>query len=282
MFSSSVSHTPVIFLACVNSYRSGKRLRHLVHERKGISKLFPTFNHKSRYEAIQKGNLPNRYFFNQLQSNEYQNRVSVMHLVGHADSDHLRLESDNFETPIHLEEFSKLIGMLPNLQAVFLSGCATEGLVDMLIRRDVPAIIVTQTTDKDANASKLARDFYRELADGKTVQEAARQLSRSNPSHFRSHQVEYDLDSDTFNWKGKGGPLKWGVYFLAENAEKMDEPATIRPLIPFAQSRPVKKFKRKLSFLTYASVALLVGVLAVGITMYLQTPQQLSQLLALW
>ncbi|MEZ4849455.1 MAG: hypothetical protein R3B93_12725 [Bacteroidia bacterium] len=110
------SKLPVVFLACVNSYEDGKQLRHLINERKLVAKILNTYQKPSLFYPIQKEKLSNAYFFNHLDEHEHQENVSIVHLVGHADNDHLRIESENFEVPIHVDELSKALSIMPNLR----------------------------------------------------------------------------------------------------------------------------------------------------------------------
>ncbi|MEL6588850.1 MAG: hypothetical protein AAFQ87_11830 [Bacteroidota bacterium] len=276
----STSHKPVIFLACVNSYRNGKRLRQFVNERKSISKLFRnSFLRKTPFQAVQKGNISNQYFFNLLQQNDYQNRVAIMHFSGPKGDNHLRVESDKFEVGMHIEELSKLIGRLPNLQAVFLSGCATRDLVEMLIRRDIPAVLVTQT-DSDAEESHaIAQRFYHHLSKGKTVQEACQELQKDF-FRFKTHRIQYDVEHDQLDWsKSLPGELPWGLYFLDDNAKKLEEPAILKRFaLSLQQPTRKSRIKRSLQYAKFVAAALILGFLAVGIALYVSTPEQFVQL----
>ena len=270
------AYKPVIFLACVNSYRNGKRLRHFVSERKAIARMFSSFTRKSAFQAVEKGNISNQYFFNLLQQNDYHKRLTVMHFVGPEKGNHLRIESDDFEVGIHIKELSKLIGMLPNLQAVFLSGCATPDLVEMLIRRDIPVVLVTQTVEKNPEASAIALDFYRKLAQGKSIRETVQLLQKEHP-RFRTHPLHYDIESDQLDWEKRPvGGIQWGAYFLNERSSGIER-SDFRPYVSIPVKKP-QRFQQGLKMLKFGAAALLLGLLAAGITMYFQTPEQLVQL----
>lgn len=267
---------PVIFLACVNTYRSGKRLRHFVNERKAIARMFSSFTRKHSFQAVEKGNISNSSFFNLLQQDDYYKRVAVMHFVGPANGNHLRIETDRFEAGIHMDELSKLIGLLPNLQAVFLSGCATPDLIEMLIRRDIPAVLVTQTQEKSMEATEVALRFYRTLSQGKSVQEAVT-LLQNDFSHFHPHQLRYNVETDEFEWdKASQSELSWGVYYLSDNVSRMEK-AAYRPSISFP-FEGLKGIRRGMRMLKFGVAALVMGLLAAGIAIYFQTPEQLVQI----
>ncbi len=276
----SSTHKPVIFLACVNSYRNGKRLRQFVNERKNISKLFRnSFLRKSPFQAVQKGNISNQYFFDLLQQNDYQNRVAIMHFTGPKGNNHLRVESDKFEVGMHIDELSKLIGRMPNLQAVFLSGCATQDLVEMLIRRDIPAVLVTQTALEAGESQAIARSFYQHLAKGLSVQEACRQLQKDF-FRFKTHRIRYDVEQDALDWShSPQGELAWGLYFLDDNAKKLEQPAELKRFaVSFQQHGKNSRVSRMMQYAKFTAAALILGFLAVGIAMYLSTPEQFVQI----
>ncbi|MFK7920916.1 MAG: hypothetical protein AB8H47_03120 [Bacteroidia bacterium] len=251
-----------------------------MNERKSISKLFRnSFIRKTPFQAVQKGNISNQYFFDLLQQNDYQNRVAIMHFSGPKGNNHLRVESDKFEVGMHMDELSKLIGRMPNLQAVFLSGCATQDLVEMLIRRDIPAVLVTQTELDAEESHAVARTFYGALAKGATVQEACQQLQKDF-FRFKTHRISYDVEKDALDWShSPQGELAWGLYFLDDNAKKLEQPAELKRFaLSFQKHNTNTRLTKTLKYAKFATAALILGFLAVGLAMYLSTPEQFVQL----
>lgn len=278
---SQSSHSPVIFLACVNSYKKGKRLRYLVKERIGIAKLLSSSGKKQPlYQPLQQGTLSSDIFYELLEDREFQERLVVMHLVGHRDNNHLRIEAENFEVSMPIEEFSKVVAQLPNLQAVFLSGCATPRLLDTLLRRDIPAVIVTETYDKDERASAVAKTFYRQLAKGESIFSSFSLVMKSFPL-MKPHRVTYNIETDELEWFRKPEApdlerIPWGMYYLKENEVYLRRKLVDRPAL-FARDRYKKtaRWKKTIRYLTYSATALLLGLLAVGITLYLDRPSHI-------
>lgn len=270
------SRIPIVFLACANSYRKGKRLRYLVNERKAISRILSSDKH-SVYQPVEKGNVANEFFLSLLRKRQYRDRVSVLHFVGHADMSYFRLESDEFETPLSIDQLSELVAQLPNLKAVFLSGCATPRILEMLLERDVPAVIVTQSRAKDARTTAIAKTFYNLLSEGKTLKEVFEELTAQH-ADMRPVEVTYDVESDDLHWEGKellfnGLRLPWGMYYLSDNAEKLTEGANRRPIL-FQPSR-TKKFKRFRRLIGVAAAVLALVGLAVGLTLLMQQPDDI-------
>ncbi|MDX2250497.1 MAG: hypothetical protein SF052_27195 [Bacteroidia bacterium] len=279
----ATSQLPVIFLACVNSYQSGKRLRFLVDERKEVARLLDAVAGPPLYQPVQKGNVSNEYFYDLLSENQYKDRVEIMHLTGLADEDHLRLESDNFEVPIHLEELSKTIGMFPNLKVVFLSGCATPGLLEMLLKRDIPAVIVTETTEKDPQTTEVATAFYKALAYGHSVQRAFDQV-KAKFHRMKIHRVDYDVEQDTFTWRGKRtfekrGMMDWGLYYMDDNLSRLSQRPRQISLMHLPLDKEyveTKRITRKVKALSFTAAVITLALLAFGVKLYLDSLEQLQ------
>ncbi|MEZ4825329.1 MAG: hypothetical protein R3C61_03405 [Bacteroidia bacterium] len=276
---------PVIFLACVNSYLSGKRLRYLVDERKNIARIVETAPGSILYQPVQKGNLPNAYFFDLLKQRDYASSVEIVHLVGLADDDHLRLESDDFEVSIHLEELSKTIGMFPRLKLVFLSGCATPALLEMLLKRDVPAIIVTETPEKDPQTTEIATVFYKALAFGHSIQRAFDQV-KAKYFRMKIHKVEYDLENDAFQWRGKRtyekrGMMDWGLYYMDDHLLKLNQRPRHQSLMPLPLSREfveTHRIARKIKALSITAAVITLALLVFGVKLYIDSLDQFQLL----
>ena len=280
------SNLPVVFLACVNSYEDGKRLRHLTHERKLISKILTSYQKPNLFHPVQKGNLSNAYFFNHLDEHEYQERVSILHLVGHADSDHLRIESENFEVPIHVDELSRMLALMPNLKAVFLSGCATPKILEALLRRDIPAIFVTETHEKTVRSMGIARTFYQAIAKGFSLKKSFAAAQKKYPE-LKAHKVSYNVDKDSFNWRGKKTAafreeMSWGMYYLEENEGIIGRNFHSNPLVPFTRgigSESARRLKRRMRYLTYTAAAIALALLMVGAQKYFQSVESVQPFL---
>jgi len=275
----SSSHLPVLFLACVNSYQRGRRLRYLVHERKAIARLLSS-PPLPFYQPIEKGNRPHHLFLQWMP--RAQNRITHLHLVGHADDEQLRIESEDFEVPVSRQALSQLIDLLPNLTCVYLSGCATSDLLDLLLRKDVPAIIATRTHRRDHAAAAIAETFYAELAQGTSVQAAYEVVQAQHPG-MRRFPVQYQIETDEMHWldqEDTSSDLAWGMYFLPENLPRLSKPPRPRQVIPYGdhgrQRWPPRRVMR------YALTAVTMGLLAVGIALYLRDAHAWTPWLAFW
>jgi len=238
------AQTPIVYLACVNSFRNGRRIRYLVKERKVLSNILAFSSQRPLFEPVYKDPGTHAYFFDFLHKNYDLKRVKVLHFIGEAESEHLRVESGKAESNLHLNELSKFIALLPNLELVYLHGCATPKLMDMLVRRDVPAIMVCEMHRKDSRSLKIAKTFYKEVSRGASVQKALMSIQSGFPN-FGAFRLSYDIDSDQIDWPFvlEEGKLPWGLYYLAEHEGKLYQPMTLRD--PNGLSIPIAPSKKK-------------------------------------
>jgi hypothetical protein len=275
----SFPQLPVLFLACVNSYQRGRRLRYLVQERKSITRLIGTPS-IPYYQAIEKGNRPHNLFLQWLP--QEQDRITHLHLVGHTDDKELRVESDKFEVPVSQHALGQLIDLLPNLTCVYLSGCATPALLDLFLRKDVPAVIVTRTHSRNHVATSIAETFYAELAQGASVWKAFETVQVEHAG-VRAFPVKYHIDSDEMKWLDKeesGSDLSWGMYYLPENLPRLSQAPPSRQIIPYGDTRQRRWSPRRV--MRYALTAVSLGLLAVTIALYLRDAHSWHQFLAFW
>jgi hypothetical protein len=268
---------PLVFLACVNSYQNKRRrLRHLVQERKQIASLLVGSGEQPFYQPVQKGNLPHDRFFQLLKLREYSERVAILHLAGPADGSRFRIESDEFETEVSLSELANLAGSMRGLQAVFLSGCASPEAVEALIRRDIPAVIATQTQDRDPRAYEIARSFYYYLAQGCTVIEAFH-FTSVRFQELRTVEIRYEIETDEWLWDRKSDePMPWGLYYLPENLERINRRLS-RPSPAIHNEFRKPSLRRTLRV---AAAALLLALSGALLALMLYPPQALRYLVS--
>lgn len=216
-----VNKKPIVYLASVNSFHNGKRIKYLLKERNTIKKIITSRQSDSQLEVVAKDKSSQAYFFDFIHKNYGFDRIKVLHFIGEADNEHLRVESGKAEASIHINELSKFIALLPHLELVFLHGCATPRLMDMLVRRDVPVIIACESRNKDKRAAQIARSFYTDISEGASLQDALFNIQQLFPN-FGSFQVSYNFEEDEFSWpfdseKLVPGKLPWGLYYLKDH-----------------------------------------------------------------
>lgn len=92
----------------------------------------------------------------------FRDRIAIFHYAGHADGQRLYLEDNAGDAG----GVATLLGQLPNLQVVFLNGCATLPQVENLFNNGVRAIIATAVPIDDQRAKEFSTKFYQALATG--------------------------------------------------------------------------------------------------------------------
>lgn len=285
------TQTPIVYLACVNSSRKGKRLPYLFNERQMISNILSFGRSKPLFEPVHKDPTQDTYFFPDfIDKDMYQDRVRVLHFSGHAESEHLRIEAGKSEWSIHINELSRVIDLLPNLELVYLNGCATPKLMDMLARRDIPAIMISETRKKDQRSRNVAKTFYKEIAKGASIHQALMRIQK-HFKRFGTFRLKYDVDSDEFLWPFEldsleKGNLPWGLYFLEDHESSLYKPLSMDRAEK--QKFPLEKwiFPRQepsnLPARAYTLAAAVLALIATGLSLHIgQLPsEELEQLMS--
>lgn len=286
------TQTPIVYLACVNSSKKGKRLTYLFNERQMISNILSFGRSKPLFEPVHKDPTSDTYFFPDfIDKDFYQDRVRVLHFSGHAESEHLRIEAGKSEWSIHINELSRVIDLLPNLELVYLNGCATPKLMDMLARRDIPAVMISETRKKDFRSRKVAKTFYSEIAKGASIHQAFMRIQKRF-KRFGAFRLKYDVDSDQFQWPFdlntlEKGKLPWGLYFLEDHESTLYKPLSLdkkeKNKFPLEKWIFPKKNSAKLPASAYTIAAALLALIATGLSLHLgQLPsEELEQLMSL-
>ena len=131
----SATFVPNFLLACTHSYQNGSRISPLLEERRAIARLLEPAETQAACQLIQDDVSPRTNFLHLLEKHGFQEPVSVLHVCGTHQGD------DKWD----ISELSASIGKLPDLKLVFLNGCANLALVEMLLLKDIPGVIATQT-----------------------------------------------------------------------------------------------------------------------------------------
>ena len=272
---------PIVYLACVNSSRKGKRLNYLFNERQRISKILSFGSKNPLYEVVHKDPVVNTYFFPDFIGRKYyQERVKVLHFSGHAESEHLRIEAGKSEWRIHINELSRVIDLLPNLELVYLNGCATPRLLDMLARRDIPAVMISETQKRDRRSHRLANTFYKALAKGASIQQAMTRVQKRYP-RFGAYKLKYDFDQDQFKWPFnidtvESGKLPWGLYYLEDHESSLYKPLSMsreekRKLSEYEGMLKRKQNEPSRSNIFTAAAAAIAVLMGIGLSMYMES-----------
>ncbi len=92
--------------------------------------------------------------------NLYKGQIGLIHYGGHAESNGLFIDEDK----ANAKGLAELMGTEPNLEFVFLNGCATAGQVELLQENNVKTVLATAVPVSDHKATNFAIHFYKSLA----------------------------------------------------------------------------------------------------------------------
>lgn len=98
----------------------------------------------------------------------YRKELVLFHYSGHAGSDMLGLEDGS----AYASGIAELLAACPRLQVVVLNACATQGQVDRLHQKGIPAVVATYRAVEDAQAVAFALQFYSSLAQLESLESA--------------------------------------------------------------------------------------------------------------
>lgn len=142
---------------------------------------------------------------------KYDNRVSVFHYGGHADSQQLFLQGG----AAYGSGLAHQLSQQESLKLVFLNGCSTEEQVRLLLALGIPAVIATTVDVDDSLAAEFAGQFYQVIANGQTIKKAfekAAAFVATKTGGERPKIYERGLGRK----KKEEGKLAWGLYAMEE------------------------------------------------------------------
>ncbi len=216
---------PALFLGCANSYQEDRKRNLLIRERQGIANLLRGVR---GLELMVEDPSKGRFIFDQLRSQHFRWRDSILHLSGFSQGNYLHLEGGLGEEPLTPEQVATLASRLPGLKLVFLNGCGTPELIRQLMRRDIPAVIATQANQQRTHHSALAYSFYDSLKKGRSIRQAFERLMRGAPETVQCYPVDYLLEQDEFVMdeiplrEMKFDSLKGGLYIQADRQHELN------------------------------------------------------------
>ena len=133
-----------------------------------------------------------------------RNQLSILHYSGHAGSKHLQLEDGQ----ANAKGLIKIIASAPNLELVFLNGCATYQQVEELLEQGVKIVIATRVSVQDVKAMEFAINFYKGLSKQLNIEDAFSQsvaYLETKYHHFKINTKGLKLKKDT-------PIIPWGLY----------------------------------------------------------------------
>ncbi|MFK7947185.1 MAG: hypothetical protein AB8G11_06335 [Saprospiraceae bacterium] len=152
-----------------------------------------------------------RYF------NLYKGQIGLIHYGGHASGKGLQIDG----TLANANGLANLMGTEPNLQFVFLNGCATKDQVKLLQENNVRTVIATSVPINDRKATDFAVRFYQNLTffDGENTLEDAFKNAKAYIETTSITPVDIELTRgfifkedkpiNAFNWALYGNEENW-------------------------------------------------------------------------
>lgn len=271
---------PVILLASANSYRDGRKARALAQEKKMITDILASENAQTIYQVIQEEPDEGKFIFDLFRQHTYDKNVSILHISGFSSGEYLHFEGGFGEEAIEPKNFVRYLSKLPGLEMVFLNGCATPALLELLLLKDIPAVMVTQADSNRRAAQDIAHAFYTGIARGLSIRKAAARVRESYAHKFAEKQVVYDLENDQLMWEGRDSDvgrqkLTWGIYVLDENQSRLDWKLPV--VLPEIEEKPQDNPQKRRKIKTIGS-ALVASAILVLLTFLLQIPERIMNL----
>ena len=225
-------HIPILIVGCTNTYQDPKRIAHLQAEREQVAAALtegPTAK-----TVISAAPDAGGYFFDHIRRYQHQPDVALLHLSGYAAGRYFHFDGGSGEESLTAGQLATLIGRLPGLQAVWLSGCATTELLERLLLLDIPAVIVASVEGRDRDQLQGITGFYAALAAGASLRDAFAQLQAQSPAgRWQWHTATYDLEHDHLDWPGRDPEAPtpaWGLYTLAHHRAQLDWALPVQPV----------------------------------------------------
>ena len=177
----------------------------------------------------------------------YKGQIGLIHYGGHASGNGLHIDG----TLANAQGLANLMGTEPNLQFVFLNGCATKDQVKLLEENKVRTVIATSVPVNDRKATNFAVRFYQNLTyfGGENTLEDAFKHAKAYIETTAMQPIEiketrgFVFDDakpiSMFNWSLYGNPENWnwrlpkmGVTLKKNDTSVETVISTPNPVIP--------------------------------------------------
>ncbi len=117
----------------------------------------------------------------------FRERLILFSYSGHAGSRTLETQ----QSSAHARGLCGLLGECPHLRVVLLNGCSTKGQVESLLQAGVPVVIATHAPIDDSIAREFAVSFFKELKEGRSVEEAFK--TAKHVAHTINDSIEFKV-----------------------------------------------------------------------------------------
>lgn len=204
----AAAKTPIVLIASANSDKN--YLENIRREREEIEKALREFDDKNWIKIKKKEQTSSDLLISEFQS--YRQQITIFHFSGHANGSSLQLEGEKGEEIAHASGMASWLGDMPQLQLVFLNGCATVGQVETLLLQGVKVVIATATAVEDSKATEFAIWFYTTLAKGETIGQAFRNARNSLEMMYENTKIA-ETRGLKFKRNMEEDEFLWGIYY---------------------------------------------------------------------
>lgn len=140
----------------------------------------------------------------------YKGRIGLIHYGGHASGKGLLIDNQR----ANANGLANLMGLEPNLQFVFLNGCATKPQVELLQKNNVRVILATSSPINDGKATNFAIRFYQNFTffnNQNTLQDAFNH-AKSYIETTETTPITISTRGFVFDNEEMISPFQWALY----------------------------------------------------------------------
>lgn len=210
---------PIIFLAFANDQvEKDKRLQALAREQDELEKSLNLARMTGLCELVVKPNATVDNIIETFQT--YRNRICIFHFAGHANGYQILLEDrEKLKQKAGGEALVDFFKRQKSLQLIFFNGCSTKKQAEELSEAGIPAVIGTHSSIPDDEAVVIARNFYRGLGGGASLDQAWQEAQ----SKFKMEGGGKRFRDAVFT-RNKNGHvidgLPWAIYYNKEKESR--------------------------------------------------------------
>lgn len=216
---------PVIFLTFANQVQVPDRyLPMLIKEEEELLKNLNKLSQRNITKILNLGHVKTKQLYHQIVDWEGEDHNLVMlHYGGHAKHDLLELVDKNGNShPADASGLAKLLGSQPNLQLVFLNGCATNAQVKALLQQGVRAVIATTTAVNDRMAADFAIQFYQAISRSIPIGKAFERASNFIETEYQFRKSKIYPRSLEFEEEDLEDEQIYGLYYREDSKDVLN------------------------------------------------------------
>ena len=243
---SSSSTKPYIFLACTQPGRDTGPAAYCQDESKAIARLLRPLEEEGGAKVIQAREGTRVYVEDVFFQKQTRDQISILYVAGSAEPDGaLVFPARSGEVRLQPAAFAEVIGGFRNLNLVVLNGLGTPELVTALLGRGITTVLALDQAHLEQG---VAREFFFQLVQGKSLRQALEDVQSENDWSLRFEEVCYDATAHRLGWEEIDAALApptghGGLIILAEARKHLNWRLRNPLLIPISEKDAWKKRK---------------------------------------